>query len=303
MTTQARTRSSRIKLSKSDRIYFAVNNTVITLLLLVVLIPLVYIVSASFSSPSAVMSGRVLLWPVEPGIKGYTAVFEYKPVFIGYRNTAFYTIVGTFINVSMTLMAAYPLARGNLVGGKLIMFLFTFTMIFSGGLIPSYILMRNLNFINTVWAMLIPGAVSAYNMIITRTFIQNIPAELREAAEIDGCSDIQYFFVILMPLSKAVIAVITLYYAVGHWNAYFNAFLYLSNKSLFPLQLFLREILIKNTVDTTMVLDPEIEAAIQGMKDLLKYSLIVVATVPILCIYPFVQRYFIKGVMIGSIKG
>lgn len=181
--------------------------------------------------------------------------------------------------------------------------LFTFTMVFSGGMIPTYLLVGALGLVNTVWSQLIPGMISVYNMIIARTFISEIPGELLEAAQIDGCSDLRFFMEMVIPLSKAVIAVLALYYAVSHWNAYFKAFLYLSNQQLFPLQLFLRQILVMNSVDSDLLMDTEMQEAIQGMRDLLKYALIVVSTVPILCVYPFVQRYFIKGVMIGSVKG
>ena len=245
----------------------------------------------------------MVLWPVEPTLRGYAAVFSYKPVFIGYRNTLFYTAVGTALNVAVTLMAAYPLARRDLVGRGILMKLFTFTMVFSGGMIPTYLLVGALGLVNTVWSQLIPGMISVYNMIIARTFISEIPGELLEAAKIDGCSDLRFFMEMVIPLSKAVIAVLALYYAVSHWNTYFKAFLYLSNQQLFPLQLFLRQILVMNSVDSDLLMDPEMQEAIQGMRELLKYALIVVSTVPILCVYPFVQRYFIKGVMIGSVKG
>lgn len=183
------------------------------------------------------------------------------------------------------------------------MFLFTFTMFFSGGLIPSYILMVNLKLIDNRLAMILPGLISVYNMIIARTFIQNsIPGELLQAAQVDGCSDVRYFFSMVLPLSKAVMAVLTLYYAVGHWNAYFNAFLYLNSRSLYPLQLFLREILIQNQISATD-LDPELAQMKAALADVLKYSLIIVASVPVMLVYPFVQKYFIHGVMIGSIKG
>lgn len=290
--------------SKGDMIFYGISYGVLIGLLIIVLYPLIYIVSASFSSPNAVISGKVWLYPVEPSLAGYKAVFKYPDVFTGYRNTLFYTVVGTLINVSMTLTAAYPLARRSLPGRGFFTFLFTFTMLFSGGMIPTYILMKDLHLLNTPWVMLIPGAISITNLIITRTFMQtSIPGDLLEASQMDGCSDFRYFFSVVLPLSKANIAVITLYYAVGHWNAYFNAFLYLTSKNLFPLQVFLREILVLSRVDATTVADPETLVAIQGLSDLLKYSLIVVATVPILCIYPLVQRYFVKGVMIGSLKG
>lgn len=290
--------------SRGDRMFYLLVNIVVAILGLIVLYPLVYILSSSFSSPSAVAAGKVVLFPVDFSLRGYKAVFDYDLVYTGYRNTIFYTVVGTMINISLTMIAAYPLARRNLPGRGLFTFLFTFTMMFSGGMIPNYILMKELKIINTAWCMLLPGAVSAYNLIVTRTFIQNsIPEELLEAAQIDGCTDAQFFFRFVLPLSKAVMAVITLYYAVHHWNAYFNAFLYLNKRDLYPLQIFLREILIMNSVNTEMVVDTQMQEAMQGMADLLKYSLIVVSTAPILCIYPFLQRYFIKGVMIGSLKG
>ena len=302
-TLQLKThRASR--LSRSDRIFYTVVNLVVGILGLIVLYPLIYILSSSFSSPSAVAAGKVVLFPVDFSLRGYKAVFEYQAVYTGYRNTIFYTVVGTALNIALTMIAAYPLARRSLPGKGFFTFLFTFTMMFSGGMIPNYILMKELKIINTAWCMLLPGAISAYNLIVTRTFIQNsIPEELLEAAQIDGCNDTQFFFLFILPLSKAVMAVITLYYAVSHWNAYFNAFLYLNNRNLYPLQIFLREILIMNSVDTEMVMDTQMQEAMQGMADLLKYSLIVVSTAPILCIYPFLQRYFIKGVMIGSLKG
>lgn len=297
-------RVSGDRTTRRDRFFYGLINVLLLLLTLVVLYPLVYIVSSSFSSPAAVSAGKVVLWPVDFSLRGYQAVFDYQPVYTGYANTIFYTVFGTLINVVMTISAAYALARKSLPGRGFFSFLFTFTMLFSGGLIPNYLLMKDLGIINTRWAMLLPGAISAYNLIVTRTFIQNtIPDELLEAAQIDGCSDIQFFFRFVLPLSKAVLAVITLFYAVGHWNAYFNAFIYLNKRSLYPLQIYLREILIMNSVDAEMVVDTELQQAMQGMADLLKYSLIVVSSAPILCAYPFLQRYFIKGVMIGSLKG
>jgi len=287
-----------------DKILYAIVYTVLTLVTIAVLYPLIFIVSSSFSSGAAVSSGRVIFLPVEPSLEGYKAVFKHKLIVSGYRNTIFYTVAGTAINVAMTLICAYPLSRKDMQFKKFYMFLFVFTMFFSGGLIPTYILMTQLKFINTVWAMIIPGALSVYNMIVTRTFIMsNIPRELLEAAQIDGCSDAKYFFTVVLPLSKAIIAVITLFYAVGHWNSYFNALIYLNEPKLYPLQLILRQILVANQVNLSDIEDPELIAAKQGLADLLKHSLIIVSTVPILTLYPFVQKYFIKGVMVGSIKG
>lgn len=287
---------------RQDRVYYALCYTFISVLTLSVLYPIVYIISASFSSGAAIAAGRVWLFPVEFSLRGYQAVLKYDNVWIGYRNTIFYAVVGTMVNVAMTLICAYPLSRKNLRGRKWISLLFTFTMIFSGGMIPGYMLVKQLNMVNTVWAMLIPGAMSIYNMIVTRTFLQTtISNYLLEAAKIDGCSDFRFFFLIVLPLSKAVIAVIALFYAVGHWNAYFNAFLYLTDKNLYPLQIFLKDILVQNQFSADLV-DPEIVAEMQNMQAILKYSMIIVSTVPLFCFYPFTQRHFVKGVMIGSVK-
>ena len=296
-------RGKRIKMGRDDKIYYAVIHIILVLVLIVIGYPLIYIVSSSFSSPTAVSTGKVILWPVDLSLEGYEAVFKNKDVLSGYLNTIIFTVCGTTINVIMTMFAAYPLSSRKLPGRNFFLFLFTFTMLFSGGMIPTYILIKDINMLNTIWAMILPGAVSVYNLMITKTFIQNsIPDELYEAAEIDGCSDANYFFKMVVPLSKSIIAVLVLFYAIGHWNAYFNAFLYLDDRKLFPLQLVLREILIANSIDATMILDPEIAAAKQGMAELLKYSLILVSTVPVMCLYPFVQKYFVKGVMIGSVK-
>ncbi len=300
-TTQGK---RKIKLSADDKIYYAIIHIFLVLLLIIVLYPLIYIISASFSSPYAVSSGRVILFPVDLSLEGYTAVFKNPDIFTGYRNTVIYTVLGTFINIGITMILAYPLSRRDLPGRNFFMFLFTFTMIFRGGMIPLYMQIKNLNLIDSLWAMVLPGALSVYNMIIARTFIQSsIPGELLEASKMDGCSDTRYFFSILLPLSKALIAVLVLFYAIGHWNSYFNGFLYLNTKDKFPLQIILKQILIANSIDTNLVVDPEVAAAKQGMAELLKYSLIIVSTVPIMCLYPFVQKYFVKGVMIGSIKG
>lgn len=294
----------KMRLSLEDRIYYALIYFFAIALLLAVLYPIIFIVSASFSSPFAISSGQVVFLPVDPGLQGYQAVFKDPRILTGYRNTIFYTVTGTLINVFMTLICAYPLARKKLPHRGPLTFFFTFTMLFSGGMIPSYLLLRDLHMLNTVWAMLIPGAISVYSMIITRTFIATaIPDELLEATQIDGCSDFRFFFLFVLPLSKAVIAVIAMQYAVGHWNAYFNAFIYLTKTELYPLQVFLREILVMNQIAANNITDPETAVAMQGLADLLKYSLIVISSAPILCIYPFFQKYFVKGVMIGSIKG
>jgi putative aldouronate transport system permease protein len=299
-----RGRPNKMRRGMDDRIFFIAAYAFVTLMMLGVAYPLVYILSASFSSANAVSTGKVVLWPVELSVMGYRRVFENAKVWLGYRNTIAYTVMGTFVNVAMTLICAYPLARRNLPHKGFFTFLFTFTMLFNGGMIPNYLLIRDLGLINNFWVMIIPGAIGVTQMIVARTFIKStIPDELLEAAQIDGCNDYQFFYLFVLPLSKAVIAVIAMQYAIGHWNSYFNAFIYLSDKNLYPLQIYLREILILSQIDINDIADPETAIAMQGMADLIKFSLIVVATAPILCVYPFVQKYFVKGVMIGSLKG
>lgn len=286
-----------------DRLFYAGCYLITALFMLAVLYPLVYILSASFSSADAITSGRMWLYPVDFSLVGYKYILKYDAIWLGYRNTLFYTFAGTLINVAMTMTCAYGLSRRGMRGRRFFTMLFTFTMIFSGGMIPNYLLMKDLRLLNTVWCMLLPGAISAYNLIVAKTFIENsIPGDLLEAARIDGCSDVRFFFSIVLPLSKAILAVLLLMYAAAHWNAYFNAFLYLTDKKLYPLQIFLRQILVQSNMSADM-LDPEAMAQMQTLQQILKYAVIVVSTAPMLCLYPFVQKYFRQGVMIGSIKG
>lgn len=294
---------NHIKSSASDRVFYGIIYTIIGLMLIIVLYPLIYIVSASFSSASSITSGRMWLFPVEISLTGYKYVLQYRYVWIGYRNTILYTVGYTALGITMTLIGAYPLARRNLHFRGFFTFIFTFTMLFSGGMIPHYLLLKSLGMLDTVWAMIVPGCLSVYNMIVTRTFIQsNIPDDLLEAARIDGCSDFRFFFSMVLPLSKTIIAVLALMYSASMWNSYFNAFLYLRTKDLFPLQIFLRQILVNNNFDTDM-LDPDAVEQILTLQLILKYAIIVVSTAPMLIFYPFVQKYFQKGVMIGSLKG
>lgn len=293
----------KVKTSRNDKIYYGIIYAIVIILAIIVLYPMIYVVSASMSSANALMSGKVWLWPVDISFEGYKAVFRSSDVWLGYANTIFYTVVGTLINVSMTMICAYPLSRTTLFGRSFIMFMFSFTMLFGGGLIPNYLLIKNLGMLNTRWALLIPNAMSVYNMIVARTFIQtSIPGELLESAKIDGCNDILYFFKMVLPLSKSILAVLTLWYAVGHWNAYFNAFIYLTDKELFPLQIFLRDILISNQMSADLN-DPEIAQQMMTIQMTLKYALIVISTAPLYLFYPFAQKHFVKGVMVGSVKG
>jgi multiple sugar transport system permease protein/putative aldouronate transport system permease protein len=295
---------NRIRETGFDLVFSLMNYGVLALILLLILYPLVYVVSASLSDGAAVISGRVVLWPVNFSIAAYEKIFHYERIWIGYANSIFYAVVGTLVNITMTLLAAYPLSRRDLYGKTIILGLFVFTMFFSGGLIPTYLLVKDLGLRNTRWALIIPQALSVWNLMITVTYFRTaIPGELLEAAQLDGCNDIQYLLRVLLPLSTPIIAVLCLFYAVGHWNQFFAALIYLSNKDLFPLQIILRDILIQSQVDMNIMEDLQSMAAREAMRELLKYALIVVASGPVLAIYPFVQKYFVRGIMLGAIKG
>ncbi|MEH7011753.1 putative aldouronate transport system permease protein [Neobacillus sp. B4I6] len=296
--------NTKIGESRGDRIFTICNYIFLSLLVLSVLYPLIYVLSASLSSTKAVASGRVWLFPVEFSLLGYKTIFEYSKIWVGYGNSMFYMIVGTTVNVILTILAAYPLSRRDFYGRGIFMFLFVFTMMFNGGLIPNYLLVQDLGLLNSRWALIIPNALSVFNVIITMSFFKStIPNELLESAQLDGCNDFKFLFKIVLPLSAPIIAVISLFYAVGHWNSYFGALIYLRDASLFPLQLILRDILVQNSVDPSMMGDATQLANKIGLQQLLKYSLIVVSSLPVLIAYPFVQRFFVKGVMIGSLKG
>ncbi|MFC0332986.1 carbohydrate ABC transporter permease [Paenibacillus sepulcri] len=297
-------KSAAIKESAGDKIFLFIVYAFLLFILIIVLYPLIYILSSSFSSPQAVISGRVWLLPVEPSLAGYKAIFSNPQVLTGYANSLFYTFFGVLINVTMTVMLAYPLSKSTFFGRSPIMVILVITMMFSGGLIPYYLTVKMVGILDTRWAMLLPGALAVWQVIIARTFFQStIPKELGEAAELDGASDLGFLWRIVLPLSKPILAVLVLMYAVGHWNAYFDALIFLKSQNLFPLQIILRNILILNSIDASMMVDANQMAAMQGLRDLLKFSLIVVATLPILILYPFVQKYFVQGIMIGSLKG
>lgn len=288
-----------------DKVVYFINYVLLALLLVIVLYPIIYIISCSFSSGSALMAGRVRLLPIEFTFDSYKAVFKYQSIWSGYKNSVIYTIVGTLISIVFTLFAAYPLSRDDFRGQKLFTGLFLFTMMFSGGLIPTYLLVRNLKLIDTMWAIVLPGAVSAYNMIVARTFFkQTIPKELMEAAEMDGCSDFKFFSRIVIPLSTPIVAVLCLWVAVSLWNSYFNPMIYINSEDKYPLQLVLRRILLMSKVNlNSSSVDPQVIAKNQYLSEMLKYGTIIISTLPLMVIYPFVQKYFVKGVMIGSVKG
>jgi len=290
--------------SLGDRWFDVVNLCILSLVLVVVLYPLIYVVSASLSNPMLVLQGKVWLWPKELSFEAYKRVFQNADIMIGYKNTILYTIVGTCVNIVMTTAGAYPLSRRDFYGRNVIMAFFVFTMFFSGGIIPTYLVVKSLGLINTFWVMILPGAVSVFNLIIMRTFFQNtIPLELQESAFMDGSTNLRILVSIVLPLSMPIIAVLILYYAVSHWNAFFNALIYLSDRQQYPLQLFLRELLIQNQMEEMMSGDSESMVEQQNLAEGLKYAIIVVSSLPVLILYPFLQKYFEKGIMIGAIKG
>lgn len=297
--------STNIKKSLDNKIFDIVVTVLLVLIGAVSLYPLLFVVVASVSDPTRVNSGDVWLYPIGFQLGGYIEVFKNEWIMVGYRNSVIYTVLGSLLNVLVTLMAGYVMARKDLFGRKFLNWYIAIPMWIGGGLIPTYLVVNSLHLVNSPVVLLILGLVSSYNIIITRTFIQTtVPYELQEAAKIDGCSDFGIFWKIVAPLSKPIIAVIGLYCIVGHWNDYFSAMIYLNNRNYYPLQVFLREILILNQdVDTTTILNAETLAYKLQMAQVMRYSLIIIASVPLLIIYPFVQKFFVKGVMIGSVKG
>ena len=294
-TSKRKKRSKKI-ISRSDMIFYIITGIIITLFFIVVLYPILFVLAASFSSGDAVSAGKVFLWPVEFSLDGYKTVFNDRDVLVGFRNSLIYMVVGTAINVALTMCAAYALTRVELPGINKIMFLFTFTMFFGGGMIPNYILVRSLHIMNTMWAIVLPPAISTYNMIVMRTSFQAIPDSLVESAYLDGANDITIFSKIVLPLSKPIIATMTLYYAVYHWNSYFPSMLYLNDQKKYPVQVVMRDIVIQG--DTS-----EITGSVNIIATNYKYAVIIISIVPILLVYPLLQKYFTKGVMVGAVKG
>ena len=300
-----------IRLVWQDRIFLTVNSLLLIIILVVIVYPILFVLSASFSDPKAVGAGKLVLLPINPSFAGYQYILQYKDLWTGYANTIFYTVFGTTLNLVVTLPCAYALSRNDFPDRKPVIAIFLFTMYFSGGMIPAYINMRDLNLLDTRWSLLLVGLVSTYNMIVARTFFVNtIPWELHEAAFLDGCGDFMMFIRIILPLSAPIIVVLTLYYGVGHWNSYFNALIYLRSRTKFPLQLFLREILLLGQFQTEALQEGgyTVEQMTDMVKQLdtanmIKYGVIVVSTLPMMILYPILQRFFVKGVMIGAIKG
>lgn len=292
-----------IRKTSDERVFDVIVYAIAAVIIIIVLYPLLFIVSASFSDPAKVLNGEVWLLPKGLTLDAYTNILHNDKIWTGYRNTIVYTVVGTVINIIMTILAAYPLSRPDLPGRGAIMVLITLTMFLGGGLIPTYLLVKDLGMVNTMWALIVPGAIATYNLIVMRTYFQSsIPWELQEAAHMDGCSNWRLLVSIILPLSKPILAVMVLFYAVGHWNSFFSALIYIRDEALHPLQLVLREILMISQ-------SAAIEGGSVGLEDQIllaesiKFAVIIVSTLPVLIMYPFVQRHFVKGVMIGSIKG
>jgi putative aldouronate transport system permease protein len=294
-----------MRVSTGDRVFDILIVAVLTAIAVVILYPLYFVLVASFTAPRVVNSGRFLLYPVEFFPGGYLKTFKYPPIWRGYLNTILYTGLGTVVSIAVTTTSAYALSRIDMAGRRWLMLLFSFTMFFSGGMIPSYLLMRNLGIYDTLWVMILPGAISVYNLIVCRTFFETtLPKELLEAANLDGCNDFGFFFRIALPLSSTILAVMALFYASVKWNSYFDGLIYLTNNEKMPLQIVLRNLmLIGKNAATDMVGDAKSIAERRNQADQLKYCVIVVSAAPLLIIYPFLQKYFAKGVMIGAVKG
>lgn len=300
--------TKKIRRSREDVIFDAVLFIILTLIFIIVAYPLYFIIISSVSDSKAVAGGKVIFYPIGLNFKGYAEVFKDSRIIRSFLNSLFYTFCGTILNLAVTLPTAYALSRKKFFLKKPVTIFYMITMFLSGGMIPTYLVVQKTGLLDTMWSLIIPGALSVYNMIVARTFFQqNISEELYEAAELDGCGHGKFFFSVALPLSGAITAIMVLYYGVGHWNAYFNALLYMQTESKFPLQLILRSILVQNEAQQNQqAVGAAARAALEESRqlaELMKYSLIIISSIPVLVIYPFIQKHFVKGVMIGSLKG
>ncbi|MDQ0901916.1 MULTISPECIES: carbohydrate ABC transporter permease [unclassified Paenibacillus] len=290
-----------MRISTSERVFGGFNALLMVILCFITMYPFLYVLFASLSDPASVAKHRgLLLIPLGFTLDAYKAVLDNPMISTGYRNTIFYVVAGTALNLFMTALGAYALSRRNVYFKDFFMFAIVFTMVFHGGLIPTYLVVGNLGLLNTPWALIVPGAISTFNLIIMRTAFQQVPISLEESARMDGANDFTILFRVIIPLSMPVIAVMILWYTVGHWNSYFSALIYLRDRELYPLQLILREILVNNNTDSMMTGASTLDKMDVG--ETIKYATIIVSTLPILVLYPFLQKYFVKGVMIGAIK-
>lgn len=300
-----RDQRTRLRESPGDRVVLTGIYIVLALIVVIILFPLIYVVAASFSSGTAVINGKVWLWPVEPTLKGYLAVFHYPAIWRAYLNSIIYTVAGTALSVSLSVLCAWPLSRPRLYGKTVITWLLLFAFLFTGGIVPMYLVVKDLGMLNTRWSVIIPPAFSIFSVFIARSFFRStVPDELVEAAEVDGASDFAVLFRIVLPMSKPVLAVLALIYAVAQWNSYFYALIFLDSQNLFPLQIVLRQVLVLNQVSASSVsnLSPEQLAHFQDLRNILQYAIIVVGSLPMLILYPLAQRYFVKGMQLGSLK-
>lgn len=301
---ESKTNIKNKKHFNSDALFTFIVYAIVIILTIIVFYILYFVVIASFSDPNAVATGKVILIPKGINFDCYKFIFRDKRIWTGYYNTIRYTFFGTIIGLITTIPAGYALSRKDFKGRGVIMKIAVFTMFFSGGLIPTYYVVDKLHLVNTPYVLMILGSFNVFNLILTRTYFMNtLPVELQEAAEVDGCSIPRFFFSIVLPLSKAIIAIIALYYAVAHWNAYFNALVYINDSKLYPLQLILRDILIQGQTVQSEGIDAETLAYMMQLSKTIKYGVIIVSSLPVIMLYPFVQKYFVKGVMVGSIKG
>ena len=292
------------KMSKSDIVFLSIVYGTVILISIVILYPLWFVIIASISDPNLVATGEVLLLPKGITFEGFKYIFRDPRIWSGYYNTIRYTVVGTILALFITVPAGYALSRTDMMGRGSIMKLLIVTKYFSGGLIPTYLVVKSLGLVNTPYVLMILGSFSVFNLILCRTyFLNTMPIELQEAAEIDGCGIFQYFMKVVIPLSKSIIAIMVLYYAVGHWNSFFNGLIYVTDSDLYPLQLILRDILITGQSVDPATVDPESLELMKQIARTIQYGVIIVSSLPVLVLYPFVQKHFVKGVMIGSVKG
>jgi putative aldouronate transport system permease protein len=294
--------NNQIKHAKGDRMLLLTNNILLTIIVLAIVGPLLYVFLSSFLEPNAIIRKGLSLNSSDWSLEGYKRLFTDDTIVRGFFNSLLYSTGFTIVTVLVCLFAGYTLSVDGLVGKKAFMIFFLFTMFFGGGLIPTYFVIRDLGMLNTIWAIVLPGAVNVWFIILARTYFKAVPNELKEAARIDGASDLKIFFSIILPLSKPIIFVLALYAFIGQWNAYFDAMIYLDDRELHPLQLVLRSILIQNEVQPGMVADVEARNELMRISEMIRYSSIVIASLPLLIMYPFFQKYFEKGVMVGSLK-
>lgn len=294
----------RIRRVNADTAFDIINHVLMVLVLLIVLYPLYFVVIASIRSPNAVYSGEVIFWPKGLNFEGYKRVFQDSSILRSYWNTIVYTVCGTVLSVTITVLGGYALSRKDFKLAKPIMMMVMVTMFVSGGLIPTFLVVKKLKLLNSIWAIILPSAVSSFNLIITRTFFaENIPQELLDAARMDGCSNTKFFLRIVLPMSGSILAIMCLYYGVYYWNSYSNALIYITDTEMYPLQLTLRELLVQNQMSADMVLDSDTWNTQQLLADSIKYASIVISSIPLLAVYPLVKKHFVKGIMVGSVKG